>query len=67
MTEQFSCLVHDNGIAEIVLNRPPVNALNAAGWNALAVAIQAHGERSDVRVIVVRAEGRGLRIQGEKK
>ncbi len=60
MTEQFSCLVHDNGIAEIVLNRPPVNALNAAGWNALAVAIQAHGERSDVRVIVVRAEGRGF-------
>ena len=31
MTQQFSSLVHDNGVAEVVLNRPPVNALNSAG------------------------------------
>ncbi len=60
MTQQFSSLVHDNGVAEVVLNRPPVNALNAAGWNGLATEIAALGERPEVRVIVVRAEGRGF-------
>ncbi len=60
MTQQFSSLVHDNGVAEVVLNRPPVNALNAAGWNGLAAEIEALGERPEVRVIVVRAEGRGF-------
>lgn len=60
MTQQFSSQVHDNGVAEVVLNRPPVNALNAAGWNGLAAEIHALGERPEVRVIVVRAEGRGF-------
>lgn len=60
MTQQFSSLVHDNGVAEVVLNRPPVNALNAEGWNTLAAEIAALGERPEVRVIVVRAEGRGF-------
>lgn len=60
MTTQFSSQVHDNGVAEVVLNRPPVNALNAAGWNGLAAEIEMLGERPDVRVIVVRAEGRGF-------
>jgi len=60
MTQQFSSLVHDNGVAEVVLNRPPVNALNAAGWRGLAAEIEALGERPEVRVIIVRAEGRGF-------
>ena len=60
MTEQFSSQVHDNGVAEVVLNRPPVNALNSAGWYGLAAEIHAMGERPEVRVIVVRAEGRGF-------
>jgi enoyl-CoA hydratase len=60
MSQQFSSTVHDSGVAEVVLNRPPVNALNSAGWNALAAEIAALGERPDVRVIVIRAEGRGF-------
>ena len=60
MTSQFTSLVHDNGVAEVVLNRPPVNALNAAGWNGLAAEIHGLGERPEVRVIIVRAEGRGF-------
>ena len=60
MTQQFSSQVHDNGVAEVVLNRPPVNALNAAGWRGLAAEIEALGLRPEVRVIVVRAEGRGF-------
>lgn len=60
MNQQFFSQVHDNGVAEVVLNRPPVNALNAAGWNGLAAEIEALGERPDVRAIVVRADGRGF-------
>ncbi|GAB3627876.1 enoyl-CoA hydratase [Pandoraea terrae] len=60
MAEQFQIQIHDNGVAEIVLDRPPVNALNAAGWHGLAAAIDATGKRPEVRVIVIRAEGRGF-------
>jgi len=60
MSLPFSSIVHDNGVAEIVLDCPPVNALNCAGWHALATEIAALGERGEVRVIVIRAEGRGF-------
>lgn len=60
MIPQFSTTLHDNGVAEVVLDRPPVNALNDAGWHALAGAIDALGAQSAVRVIVIRAEGRGF-------
>lgn len=60
MSEQFTSQIHDNGVAEVVLNRPPVNALNSAGWNALAEGIATLGENPAVRVIVIRAEGRGF-------
>lgn len=60
MPEQFSTEVHDNGVAEVVLQRPPVNALDHAGWHALAAAIEALGARREVRVIVIRAEGPGF-------
>jgi enoyl-CoA hydratase len=35
-TQQFHSNIHDNGVAELVIDRAPVNALNAAGWNGLA-------------------------------
>jgi len=60
MSEQFTTQIHDNGVAEVVLDRPPVNALNSAGWNALAERIATLGENPAVRVIVIRAEGRGF-------
>ena len=60
MSDQFTSEVHAGGVAVVVLNRPPVNALNAAGWNDLARTIEQLGERADVRVIVIRAEGRGF-------
>ena len=37
-----------------------MNALNAAGWNALAAEIEALGLRTEVRVIVIRADGKGF-------
>jgi len=60
MTTPFTTEIHPDGVAEVVLNQPPVNALNAAGWHALAQTIHSLGQQSDVRVIVIRAEGRGF-------
>ncbi len=57
---QFKTTVHANGVAEIVIDRPPVNALNAAGWHALAAEIAARGDSPEVRVLLIRAEGRGF-------
>src|SRR6202451_2795789 len=50
---------HD-GIAEVVIDHPPVNALDVAGWFALADARTAAGRVADNRVVVLRAEGRGF-------
>ncbi len=58
--QQFHSHIHDNGVAELVIDRAPDNALNAAGWNGLAAEIAALGQRRDVRVIVIRAENRGF-------
>lgn len=48
------------GIAEIVFNKPPVNAFNSAEWAGIAAEITALGEQDDVTVIIVRAEGKGF-------
>ncbi len=48
------------GIAEVVINHPPVNALDVAGWFGLADAVLAAGRVPDNRVVIVRAEGRGF-------
>ena len=42
------------------MNRPPVNALHVAGWFALADALRAAGRNPDVRVVILRAAGRGF-------
>jgi enoyl-CoA hydratase/carnithine racemase len=68
MHEQFpptdgpivSARVLDGRIAEIVVDNPPVNALPVAAWFALADAVTAAGADEDVRVVVLRAEGRGF-------
>jgi enoyl-CoA hydratase len=48
------------GIAEMVLDHPPVNAFDSAGWFAIAAEIDALGARDDVRVIVIGGEGKGF-------
>ncbi len=47
-------------IAEVVIDRPPVNALDSTEWHALAAEIDRLGTDPEVRVIVLRAEGRGF-------
>jgi enoyl-CoA hydratase len=50
----------DAGIAEVVMNNPPVNALDVAGWHDLAELVRGLGADPHVRVVVLRAEGRGF-------
>lgn len=59
MNKSFSSKITD-GIAELVIDRPPVNALDDAGWHALADEIKRLGQNAAARVIVIRAEGRGF-------
>jgi enoyl-CoA hydratase len=50
----------DRGIAEVVMNNPPVNALDVAGWFELARVITELGADEATRVVILRAEGRGF-------
>jgi enoyl-CoA hydratase len=59
MTAPFSTRIED-GIAELVIDRPPVNAIDDAGWHALADELERLGAEPRVRVIVLRATGRGF-------
>lgn len=52
--------VDGGGVAQVVVDHPPVNALPAAGWHALAGAFEAAGADPRVRVVVLRARGRGF-------
>ena len=55
----FTTEVADN-IAEMVFNKPPVNAFNAVEWAAIAREIERLGADPQVHVIVIRAEGKGF-------
>jgi enoyl-CoA hydratase len=50
----------ENGIAELILDHPPVNAFDSAGWFAIAHEIDALGVNNVVRVIIVAANGKGF-------
>jgi enoyl-CoA hydratase len=54
--------VHLNrgAVAEVVIDVPPVNALPADAWFALADAFVAAGADPDTRVVVLAAQGRGF-------
>lgn len=52
--------VGEFGIAEVVVDRPPVNALSVACWFELARVVRSLGEDPAIRVVVLRAEGRGF-------
>jgi enoyl-CoA hydratase len=50
----------EHGVAEVVINNPPVNALDSAGWREFADSVTELGKRDDVHCLVIRAEGRGF-------
>ncbi len=49
-----------DGIAEVVIDFPPVNALPARGWADLALAVTAAGEDPGTRAVILAAKGRGF-------
>jgi enoyl-CoA hydratase len=50
----------DAGVGELVIDNPPVNALDSAGWRAFADAMADLAGRDDVHCVLIRAEGRGF-------
>jgi enoyl-CoA hydratase len=56
----ISSSVGADGIADVVMEAPPVNALTVAGWFDLAATVTGLGRDPAVRVVVLRAEGRGF-------
>ena len=49
-----------DGIADVVMDNPPVNALTVDGWFALAETLDRVGADPATRVVILRAEGRGF-------
>jgi enoyl-CoA hydratase len=49
-----------DGIATVVIDFPPVNALPAQGWYDLAAAVTAAGADPATRVVILGAAGRGF-------
>jgi len=56
----ISSWVGPDGVAEVVMEHPPVNALPAAGWFELAGVLREVGGDHGVRVVILRAQGRGF-------
>jgi enoyl-CoA hydratase len=53
-------MANSDGVAELVIDNPPVNALGVKAWADLARAIEEFGRDATVRCVVIRAEGRGF-------
>src|SRR5256886_13910187 len=49
-----------DGIVEVVIDFPPVNALPVRGWHDLAGAVAGAGADPATRVVILAAEGRGF-------
>jgi enoyl-CoA hydratase len=49
-----------DGVAEVVIDFPPVNALPVAGWFELANAVTRAGADPGTRAVIVAADGRGF-------
>jgi enoyl-CoA hydratase len=49
-----------DGVAEVVIDFPPVNALPAQGWTDLARTVTAAGSDPACRAVIVAAQGRGF-------
>lgn len=51
---------NSDGIVEIVVDYPPVNAIPVAGWFDLAELVTAAGDDPNTHAVILRAEGRGF-------
>jgi enoyl-CoA hydratase len=63
----FSEQLHDNGVLELVIDRPPVNAFSIGLINDLAARFEQVPDEADVRAVVLRAAGAGFCGGGDVK
>ncbi|CAA0125665.1 Carnitinyl-CoA dehydratase [BD1-7 clade bacterium] len=59
MSKPFKTTIN-NGIAELIFDKPPVNAFSSQGWADIATEIEDLGNNDECRVIIIAAEGRGF-------
>jgi len=50
----------EDGVGELIIDAPPVNALDNAGWREFAQKMEALGRNPAVNCVVIRSEGRGF-------
>ncbi len=50
----------DKGIAHLLMDHPPVNAFDSAGWALFADTVNRVGANPSVNVVVISAAGRGF-------
>jgi enoyl-CoA hydratase len=56
----ISTTARADGVVDVVVDVPPVNALPVKGWFELAAALRAAGEDERTHAVVLRAAGRGF-------
>jgi enoyl-CoA hydratase len=59
--------VHPNGVAELVVQHPPVNAYTIGDLARLTELLRSYDHREEVRVVVLRGEGKGFCGGGDLK
>ena len=50
----------ENGIAEVIFDKPPVNAFTSIEWQQIADHLDQLGQNDEVRVIIIAAQGKGF-------
>ena len=63
----FEERLHDNGVLELVIDQPPVNAFSIGLLRDLSAAIEGVKDRPEVRAVVLRSDGRGFCGGGDVK
>jgi enoyl-CoA hydratase len=58
---------HGDGILELVVDHPPVNAFTIADLHALGRRLDAIADQPEVRAVILRSEGRGFCAGGDVK
>ena len=58
MTQPFGTTIHDNGVAELIFNHPPVNAFDSTTWFAIASEIEAASQEAPPATLLERLSDR---------
>jgi len=50
----------EKGVAEVLIDHPPVNAPDSAGWNEIAATVTSLGQNEEVQCIILSSKGKGF-------